>query len=82
MLKINLTKLLPSVGNFRFINDNICNVSYYGYSSLFGKFYTCRTIIQKIPKGFAIKSALYTRGSVPLDRLKAALHALPTDAHS
>jgi hypothetical protein len=82
-----------SVGKFRFISDTLCNVMYYGYSSLFGKFYTCKTVIQKTPLGFAIKSsivnldhsttlyyaALYTRVSLPLDKIKRRLAALPID---
>ena len=83
-----------SVGNFRFISDTICNVMYYGYSSLFGKFYTCKTVIQKTPLGFAIKSsivnsdhsttlyyaALYTRVSLPLEKIKGKLDVLPKDS--
>jgi hypothetical protein len=84
-----------SVGKFRFISDTLCNVMYYGYSSLFGKFYTCKTVIQKTPLGFAIKSsivnpdhsttlyyaALYTRVSLPLDKIKTRLLKLPADIH-
>ena len=82
-----------SVGNFRFISDTICIVMYYGYSSLFGKFYTCKTVIQKTPLGFAIKSsivnsdhsttlyyaALYTRVSLPLEKIKGKLDLLRKD---
>ena len=83
-----------SVGNFRFISDTICNVMYYGYSSLFGKFYTCKTVIQKTPLGFAIKSsivnsdhsttlyyvALYTRVSLPLEKIAEKISLLATDS--
>ena len=87
------TNGISSVGNFRFISDTICNVMYYGYSSLFGKFYTCKTVIQKTPLGIAIKGfivnsdhsttlyyvALYTRVLLPLDKIEARLSRLPTD---